>query len=214
MAWNLLRVEPLQCLDQCWCLVSSVTHTACAVTASGIVEEIENPSWASVWNGVHLSEFVFQKSQAMASDFYRIQTHDGELSSARMPMIDSISSTMCNFSVITSQKHRKHSQIVGNHGQRHEMSEEEIEMNHQGLWSSKIVMGASCHLMNASSSYWFSFHFRRVQILFLPWYKDIKALTSAISKFEKKLHEYSCINKFLYFEPVRLQPLQHRRPSH
>ena len=35
---------------------------------------IENPSWAPVWNGVHPSEFVFQKSRAIASDFCGIQT--------------------------------------------------------------------------------------------------------------------------------------------
>ena len=67
---------------------------------------IENPSWAPLWNGVHPSDFVFQKSRAIASDFCGIQAHEGELRSARAPMIDSISFTMF-FPVITSQKHRK-----------------------------------------------------------------------------------------------------------
>ena len=56
--------------------------------------DIENLSWAPMWNGVHPSEFVFQKSQEMAIDFSGIQTHEGELHFARVPMIDSISSTM------------------------------------------------------------------------------------------------------------------------
>ena len=37
-------------------------------------QDIENPSWAPLRNGAHLSEFVFQKSQAMASDFCGIRT--------------------------------------------------------------------------------------------------------------------------------------------
>ena len=60
----------------------------------------------AVRNGVHPSEFVFQKSRAIVSDFCGIQTHEGELYSTRAPMIDSISSTMF-FPVITSQKYRK-----------------------------------------------------------------------------------------------------------
>ena len=66
-------------------------------------------------NGVHPSEFVFQKSRAIASDFCGIQTHEGELRSARAPTIDYISSTMFFFSVITLQKLRKSPQIVGKH---------------------------------------------------------------------------------------------------
>ena len=61
------------------------------------MREIENLSWAPVWNRVHPSEFVFQKSQAIVSDFSGIQTHEGELHSARVPMINSISSTMFFF---------------------------------------------------------------------------------------------------------------------
>ena len=37
--------------------------------------DIENPSWAPLWNGVHPSEFVFQKSRAIASDFCGIKRH-------------------------------------------------------------------------------------------------------------------------------------------
>ena len=57
-------------------------------------KDIKNPSWALVCNGVHPMEFVFQKLRAIASDFFGIQTHEGELCFARAPMIDSISSTM------------------------------------------------------------------------------------------------------------------------
>ena len=53
---------------------------------------LSGPSWALVWNKVHLSKFVVQKSRAIASDFCGIQTHSGELHS------DSISSAMFFFS--------------------------------------------------------------------------------------------------------------------
>ena len=72
---------------------------------------IGNPSWAAVRNGVHPGEFVFQKPRAIASDFCGIQTHNGKLSSTRLPTIDSISSTPFWFfffvPVMTSQKHQK-----------------------------------------------------------------------------------------------------------
>ena len=63
----------------------------------------QNPSWAPVRNEVHPSEFVFQKSWLIASDFCGIQTHEGELCFARAHMIDFISSAIF-FPVITSQR--------------------------------------------------------------------------------------------------------------
>ena len=76
---------------------------------------IENPSWAPVRNGVHPSEFVFQKSRAIASDFWGIQTHSGELCSLRVPMIYSISSIMffsCDNFTKTSEITLKSSEIM------------------------------------------------------------------------------------------------------
>ena len=58
------------------------------------VKEMENPSWVLVRNGVHRSEFVFQKSWTTVGDFCGIQTHKGELCSAQAPIINSVSSTM------------------------------------------------------------------------------------------------------------------------
>ena len=73
---------------------------------------MENPSWAPVRNRVHPHEFVFQKSRAIASDFCGIQTHEDELCSAWALMINSISTTVFFFPVITSQKHQK---LLSNH---------------------------------------------------------------------------------------------------
>ena len=81
-------------------------------------EDVENPSCAPVQNRVHPHDFVFQKSRAIARDFCGIQTHEGELHSARVPMIDFISSTMfasCDNFTKTSEI-RNHSQIDGNNG--------------------------------------------------------------------------------------------------
>ena len=59
-----------------------------------------------MWNGVHPSEFVFQKSRVIASDFCGIQTHESELRSPRLPMIGAIFSAM-SFPLANSQKHQK-----------------------------------------------------------------------------------------------------------
>ena len=73
----------------------------CITRSSAIMaltkQDIANPSQVPMRNGVHLSEFVFQKSRAIASDFCGIQTHEGELRSAWASMINSISSTMFFF---------------------------------------------------------------------------------------------------------------------
>ena len=83
--------------------------------------DIENPSWAPV-HGVHPSEFVFQKSRAIASDFCGIQTHEGELYSTRRPWSTLLLLQWFFFHVITSQKHwkslsnrRKSRSEAGNH---------------------------------------------------------------------------------------------------
>ena len=70
------------------------TRTYAIMAAHNAIMEIVNPSLAPVRNGVHPSEFVFQKSLAMVSDFRGIQTHEGELRCAQAPMMDSLSSTM------------------------------------------------------------------------------------------------------------------------
>ena len=85
---------------------------------------IENPSWAPVWNEVHLSEFVFQKSRGIASDFCGIQTDESEHCLHEYPwsMINYVSSTIFFFPVMNSQKqwkspwnHRKSWVEAGNH---------------------------------------------------------------------------------------------------
>ena len=115
---------------------------------------MENSLWAPMWKGVHLSEFVFQKSWVIASDFCGIQTHEDELCSTQPPMIDSISSTMffsCNNKNIGNR-----SQIIGNHGQRHwksQLSVEEMIKNFnmslcstwQGINSSYQIIFGMCH---------------------------------------------------------------------
>ena len=86
-------------------------------------------SLVSVQNRVHPSEFVFQKSPAIASDFCGIQNHEGELHSARVPMIDSISSTMF-FLVMTSEKHQEitlKSSEIRVRGWKSQLSVEEME---------------------------------------------------------------------------------------
>ena len=84
----------------------------------------QNPSWAPVRNNVHPSEFVFQKSWLIASDFCGIQTHEGELCFARAQMIDFISSAIF-FSCDNFTKNiGNHSQIVRNRSQMSEITAE------------------------------------------------------------------------------------------
>ena len=80
-----------------------------------VVQYIENLSRASVQNGVHPHEFVFQKSRAIASNFCEAQTHAGEIRSARAPIIYSISSTMVFFPWWIHKNIGNHSQLVGNY---------------------------------------------------------------------------------------------------
>ena len=65
---------------------------------------------------VHPSEFVFQKSRPISSDFWGIQTHDGEHRFAWAPW-SILFLPQCFFPVITSQN-------IGNHGQRLEELEQ------------------------------------------------------------------------------------------
>ena len=100
---------------------SNVICKISAILSWSHYSHIENPSWVPVRNEVHPSEFVFQKSRVMASDFCGIQTHEGEVHSARSSIIDSISFTMF-FPVTASQRHgislsnhRKSQSETGNH---------------------------------------------------------------------------------------------------
>ena len=63
-------------------------------------------------------------SRAIASDFCGIQTHEGELHSARALMIDFISSTMFVSCDNFIKRSRNHPKIDGNHGQRPEITAE------------------------------------------------------------------------------------------
>ena len=95
------------------------------------VYHIGNPSWLPMWNGVHLSEFVFQRSQAIASDFRGIQTPEGQIHSTWAPMIDSISSTMfssCDNFTKTSEITLKSSEITVR-GQNSQLSVDETQFN-------------------------------------------------------------------------------------
>ena len=74
------------------------------------------------------NEFLFQRNYSLSFVISGIQTHLGELHSARAPMMDSLFLPQCFLPVITSQKHRCHSQIVGNHGKR-QKSQLSVEEN-------------------------------------------------------------------------------------
>ena len=49
-----------------------------------------NRSWAPAGNRVHPSEFVFLRNHSLSLVISGIQTHSGELHSARVPMMDSL----------------------------------------------------------------------------------------------------------------------------
>ena len=65
-----------------------------------IVEKIEL-IMVPVWNLIHLSEFVFQKSQAIVISW--IQNHSSELRSIQAPMMDSLCSHLILQSKIVSE---------------------------------------------------------------------------------------------------------------
>ena len=119
----MVQVIPWLLWHDCWAWYpGSLCHQVIlSTTKILIMRHIENPSWVPMWNGVHPSEFVFQKSQAIVSDFCGIQTHSGELLSAWVPMIDSISAKMffCD-----NKNLGNHPQIVRNHSQRPEITGE------------------------------------------------------------------------------------------
>ena len=112
------------CVSFCWGRVTvNFTHTFQGyLTDTG--NHIKNPSWVPMWNAVHPSEFVFQKSRATASDFCGIQTHKGELHSTWAPW-SILFLPQCFFPVITSQKHQK------------------SLSNHRKLWSKAEVTAES-----------------------------------------------------------------------
>ena len=76
----------------------------------------ENPSWAPVRKDVQLSEFVFQESWAIASDFCGIHTHAGELHYARAPMIYYIIPQY--FSCVNFSKTLEITWVAQSHGKR------------------------------------------------------------------------------------------------
>ena len=94
-------------------------------------KDIKNPSRAPVRNGIHPSEFVFQKSRAIASDFCGIQTHEGELPS-RMGAPDRFYFFHnVFFLVITSQKTSEitlKSWDIAASGRKSQMSVEEMNI--------------------------------------------------------------------------------------
>ena len=95
-----------------------------------------------MWNGVDLSKFVFQESWPMTNDFCGIQTHEGELRSARAPMIDSISSTMffsCDNFTKTSEITLGWLEMTVR-GRKLQLSVEEIAMLCPAVW----VMCSTC----------------------------------------------------------------------
>ena len=65
-----------------WCFSEVITEK--------ILWKTLNRSWALVHSGVHPSEFVFHRNHSQSLVISGIQTHSGELSSARAPMMDSL----------------------------------------------------------------------------------------------------------------------------
>ena len=93
------------------------------ILASLYIKDIDNQSWMPVQNGINPREFVFHRNHSLSLVISEIQTHEGELSSAWMPMMDFIYSTF----FFLWQLHKNignHFKIIGNHGHMLEMTDE------------------------------------------------------------------------------------------
>ena len=133
---------------------------------------------AAMWNRVHLvnsSEFAFQKSWAIASDFCGIQTHEGKLCSARAPVIDSISSTMffsCDNFTKTSEVILKSSEITVR-GQKSQLKKIFTGIPMLSIWKLQLwfamvnTLGDPFHLMVPILDYPY-YTFGRYQAYVLP----------------------------------------------
>ena len=100
---------------------------------------------------IHPSEFVFQKSRGIVSDFCGIQTHEGELCSAPAPIIDSISLTMF-FLWLLYKNIENYSHIFRNRGQRLGITTE-CERNDHLTWSVRwLLMSCRSYIESIGSN--------------------------------------------------------------
>ena len=138
-----LHVSKLATLDLSWCMRMSLMKEGHRKSIMGGHAERNS------------TEFAFQKSKTLASDFCEIQTHEGELCAARALMINYISSIMYFFSCDNFTKIGNHTQIFGNHGERPEITAE-CERNKAPLG---LVQGGR------TSDRWFSARLQYLQCI-------------------------------------------------